>query len=833
MNYGRFFRLNQTLSKVVDGVAIYDYVDLPAYFGPSIDNPMSPKYPISVTITAEMVCFRLHYSAFKIDKSGDGDFPQYAYDKDDIDTKSLKKGVSMGMAHMEEIVLELPFANISSSRLPSTIKKIYNSTFPQVMDENTSMGGRYLEQLIKKRFPIKIDDLNEKNEGCVEDIIYRNLRKMSDETASYSTLWLMDLVREDRIYLYSKQIVKDEKTRKEKKIDVVTGFLRKLLLDFMFDLKHSDVFQNSACYQKMYSGLMSDFYFSALMHKCEYYYYRKLIREAVNEKEYNRETLVTLYAEELFRAEELWIKDIMSSQAEDHFDYFHDGKHLFWKELKEDGIFEKFPSWFADPEEEMRRVCFTMREKDGSRERHMCNMDILIKLLDISRDAVKPNTIESQMIKMRDDSYRLISQWFLKRYDFKDLFHLHMFKYSNSYLITVLVISLLLMMPFLGMDLGHIAVCGCGLFCLLHFYRWFAIYLKNAEKKNEIDKRRNEASLGRIKWTGFTSFLFTLALACNFFQIGELWKGLANYVNNIDLCHLIVISILFISPLFVIIPWKRLRLVKAWKAICISLFPLEPKLQHVMSNLHLLLPRLVASITASWITLSMGFDLYVSFFDATPAWATVTVLLAILLLFVMYEINSVTPNSCSWIKLFRSLELIVISYTISLIVGIVVINFLGERYLEKGGYVGDDEFYKQYVETNNGFKDIGKNKRIDKSNKNSTISVESIQKLQTKDDSVKYMLACIDYIFQKAIQDDSLSSIVNYYKRNVANLDSVYHVSKSDVNSKYPLVEHIHILGGDVFILRNFLIMFAFIAMFTGIFIQLIIFGDNKQMTEL
>ena len=70
MNYGRYFRLNQTLSKVVSGVAIYDYVDLPAYFGPSVDNPMSPKYPISVTVTSETICFRLHYSAFKIEKKG-------------------------------------------------------------------------------------------------------------------------------------------------------------------------------------------------------------------------------------------------------------------------------------------------------------------------------------------------------------------------------------------------------------------------------------------------------------------------------------------------------------------------------------------------------------------------------------------------------------------------------------------------------------------------------------------------------------------------------------------------------------------------------------------
>ena len=56
----------------------------------------------------------------------------------------------------------------------------------------------------------------------------------------------------------------------------------------MYDLKHSDVFQTSKFYSAMMSGLMSNFYFSALMHKCEYYFYRSMIGEIIkrkNEKE--------------------------------------------------------------------------------------------------------------------------------------------------------------------------------------------------------------------------------------------------------------------------------------------------------------------------------------------------------------------------------------------------------------------------------------------------------------------------------------------------------------------------------------------------------------------
>ena len=59
MNYGRYFKLNQKVSKVVDGVTVYDYIDLPAFFGRSKDTPQTPKYPVSLVITNDAVRFLL------------------------------------------------------------------------------------------------------------------------------------------------------------------------------------------------------------------------------------------------------------------------------------------------------------------------------------------------------------------------------------------------------------------------------------------------------------------------------------------------------------------------------------------------------------------------------------------------------------------------------------------------------------------------------------------------------------------------------------------------------------------------------------------------------
>lgn len=808
MNYGRYFRLNQALSKVEDGVAIYDYVDLPAYFGPSVNNPMSPKYPISVTITSDTVCFRLHYSAFKLEKKENFDqilinngkkrkieknFPQYAYDKDDIDIKSLSKVGNIGlndvsMAHMEEVILELPFAQFSSSKLSDTIKDIYNTRFPQVVNENTSLGGRYLEQIIRKRYSLDDEQLGGHS---MENDLYKRMREVTDYTVSYSTLWLMDLMTDGRIDLYPKGNDKSQDLP-------IVGFLRKLLLDFMFDLKHSDVFQNSANYQKMYSGLMSDFYFSALMHKCEYYYHRKLIRETINQDGgFNKKTVVALYAEELFRAEELWIKDVMSTEAEELFFYDARKNHKIWQEIKEKCIFEKYPSWFADPEEEMRRICFTMHETENKQERHMCNMDILVRLLNIRRDDDGKSQIESNMFKMRDTAFEHISQWFLKRYDFKDLFHLHLYKYANAYIVSTLIIMIMLIMPWIALGFQYVIIAGSAMLCLFSLLSWIFNGRSKTDTKNPIDKRRNKMVLNRVKGTCVLTAFITLFFAlCFLIDIKDLYK-LRKAIYECNYCLIIVVSALIIAPLVVVIPWSKVK---------VLFFPIEPKLQHLMSNIHLLLPRLVASITASWITISVGFDLYVAFFDATPDWSTVIVLMTILLLFVMYEINKVSPHTNAKVKLLRSFELIIFSYSISLIVGLFIVNFLGERFLEKGGYVGEGEFYKQYVmEGNKG--------RFHIVNKDS---------------------------FQIGGEIDTV-----LFHNNVKTLKSVHHGEIIDIVKKkntketiieytYALIEDIPLFGiKHIFVLRDFLIMFSFIAMFMGIFIQLIIFGDNKQMTEL
>ena len=852
MNYGKFFRLNKHLSRIEDGFAIYDYIDLPAYFTPSKDNLMSPKYPISVMIMGDSVVFKLHYSAYKIEEmskreaqdesiKGYSNYPQYIYNIEVpslISENKVKGGDTTKIVHMEEIILELPFTDTVGRSLSDTIRDIYDTQFPLVQRDNgkdsdlsskeKSSGGRYLEKLIRTRYlEEKVDEVRDVNSH-----FYESLRKISDGTASYSTLWLMGLVKGDK---------NDVRYRRTDKKGNVIGFLRKLLLDFMFDLKHSDVFQNSVHYQKMYSGLMSDFYFSALMHKCEYYYYRRITSQAIGdvedsyktrkkiiesenlteterkektiiiekEKEKRIKAIAILYANELVKAEDLWVKDIMTPQAEKDYEHQYPSKdpiRRYFREFIEYYNFEQWPSWFAEPEEEMRRVCFTMKDETG--ERHICNADTLTKYLGFSRDN-DDNTI-NKILDIRDDDREQISRWFLKHYAFSDVLHLHLFKHANLFFILFFALPILiswfsrskLVNVYLWTLLSIILFITIAILsCCIHKYndcKSCILYkgcrsgvksLKNIITESAIFKTRWKTIKGKVRNT-----LIFMVFVFAFVYLG-LWEVTNNLIktaisqNNIYFTSILVgLFVIFISYL-------------AFQRSFVSI-------------LHLFLPRLVASIALAWITLSMGFDLYVSYFDSKPSIPYIAVICVVVFLFVVYSINLVIPHSLPLRKLLRSLELMIISYFISLSVGFLIINFLGPKYLERGGYIND--YYTQHVTEN----EDGTLEWTQYRKQDSKLAGDTL-KDSNRIDTTKVILEKVCSI-DKAINDTTS------HVRLVKDLEKVKIKRKDDF-----VAAKIDFWGMDIFILRDFLNMFAFIAMFTGIFIQLIIFGDNKQMTEL
>lgn len=753
MNYGKFFRLNQNVSKIEVGVTIFDYIDMPAYFESSRSNKMSPKYPISVTLTEDSVLFRVHYSSFKTDKS-------YLYDvreaySDNNDNSSLN--------HMEEIILKLPYANDSVDNLSNIIKEIYNTRYPLLTGANTS----FIKELIIKRYGYGVET---SQDNSTTQKLYDKLRVNLDKDFSYSTLWLMDIVK-------SGNIVGTEENKNIYLFDnggkSIVKFLRKLLLDFMFDLQHSDVFQTSKYYQTMYSGLMSNFYFSALMHKCEYYFYRGLINDVIQKRVSSEDTrkkhIRNLYAEKLALAENLWIQDIMDSRSDKFFEY--DCPKTFWGNIKKEWNRNKFKnheSWFAEPEEELRRVCFTMKDDDDIP--HICNVDTLTEY--ISDRKAKKEIEEIRTI--RDNNRIVISQWFLKRYNFSDVVHFHLFRHANL----VFVISSLALLLFIIMD-PH------------------AILSIDNLIESITTKKKLEISLPSLGWCegilllGSFVTLIICAKECklvhhlkNKFSTSILYKTRLKLTWK-RIFAWFGIQLLAFSLIILGLHYKIAFLFLAVIILCI--------IRSLISNLHLLYPRLIASIVTAWLTLAAGNDLFAAFFDSIISPIMIICLSVIVFIFVLYEINRIIPLETTVNKLYRSLELTIISYTISLIVGAVVINFTGERILERSGVL--EGFYADYVSHNDERKVEDMTYEI-----NSNMIPKLLVNKLTDKERVEYL---------KKIR-----------------------IKKNTDNSFYPIATEIPILGTKYtfFFLRDFWIQFSFVAMFIGIFIQMIF--EEKRITE-
>lgn len=837
MNNGRFFELNQNLSDVANGIAIYDYIDLPAYYGQSVGNKMSPQFPVSVTIIGNTVRFRLHYSVFKCENEGK---TKYGYVVGDLHLLK-EEDCSMRTAHMEEVILEIPYDNDSTDRLSSTLQDIYTTNFPQIESEQGSSGGRFLEQLIMKRYSSPEDVNEDVFVNHVEKDLYMTRQRVIDNLPSFSSMWLMDVIltkdgkKYFNLYDQNKNVVK---------------FLRKLLLDYMFDLKHSDVFQNSTDYQRMYSGLMSNFYFSALMHKCEYYYYRKLTRQAIDvidlsktEKEKKIEAITILYADELIKAEDLWVKDIMNPLAEINFEY-RCPKNKIIREIFEYYSFKQWPSWFAEPEEEMRRVCFTMRDEDG--KKHICNADTLVKYLKLKEGEEDRNI--QKMIDLKNENREQISRWFLRQYDFNDVLHLHWFKHLNVLFVFIFAIPAMISLftgeklfslntlIYIGCEIGILAVLSL-IISLYNFHCNLRKLFKQQKESirdwyNRIKKsilwyemyESKDMSLD-IKDVGIRNWNKRLLLSLGFKPSGILkarWKKVGLNIAIFTMIIILITASIYYRQHDDIFSFVKISIPSVWVVpisiiLLTAIFWLEKRhsiLKHIISSLHMFFPRLVASISLSWITLSMGFDLYVSYFDTHLKPLYISLILFIVMLFVMYEINRITPHASPLRKLARSAELMIISYFISLSVGFLIINFLGEKYLERGGYISD--FYTQHVS-----EDEDGTLEWTQYRKQNPKLAGVVLKDNNRIDTTYVILEKVRSI-DKAINDTAS------HVRLVKDLEKVKIKGKED-----SVAAVINFWGIKLFVLRDFLIMFSFIAMFTGIFIQLIIFGDNKQMTEL
>lgn len=211
----------------------------------------------------------------------------------------------------------------------------------------------------------------------------------------------------------------------------MVGFLRKLFLDFLYDLEHTDVFENSALCEEVSIKLHENFLFRAIANKAEYYYQRKQ-QNWISAKDYPWEKAERdlFYADYFSRAEQVWVETIADARA----------SRCFYES-----------EWFDSVETEMDRIYLPgtasgRRDEYGENEREKrlsksCNN--FLGSFELQQDGTeKSKKLQSSLgaVKKRvRDTAKSASNWYIQKYSFSGTLKIW---YGANYLVGGLLLLL-------------------------------------------------------------------------------------------------------------------------------------------------------------------------------------------------------------------------------------------------------------------------------------------------------------------------------------------------------------------------------------------------------
>lgn len=184
------------------------------------------------------------------------------------------------------------------------------------------------------------------------------------------------------------KIIKKHFPNREKDIKEYV-YYRKLILDFLYDLEHSHIFENSPHYEEIEVRLKENFFFNAIASKVAYYHNRRLFTKNKNDRDVKE-----LYSYKLKPSESQWLKILRIKQS----------CQLFWKS----------GSWFEKVEDEYEKVLFSKKDRFN----HFKWQNKLTK---------KEKDTEHERREIKDSI-----RWFLKRYNFFDAFKTLLFSKDNG-----------------------------------------------------------------------------------------------------------------------------------------------------------------------------------------------------------------------------------------------------------------------------------------------------------------------------------------------------------------------------------------------------------------
>ncbi len=253
-------------------------------------------------------------------------------------------------------------------------------------------------------------------------------------------------------------------------------FLRYLILDFLYDLEHSQVFNASPHIEDIEVRLRENFFFSAIAAKASYFYNRVYYSE-----KYTSDIEQELYGHNLIEAEVSWLKIIRDERAVE----------AFWGS-----------DWFRKVEKEYQDVLFSDFDRAKWRE-HICG--------EMSKDK------DSQNIRILRESTR----WFLRRYDMLSSFRsVLQYKNNRKYGLWVAAVFSFLFFPLYLQEIAPkedgLNIVALAIYLLLGFIPFLLLFLVLLYRRMFLPIIG--AMLPRLLMATASSWLF-------FTTTEELWKS--------------------------------------------------------------------------------------------------------------------------------------------------------------------------------------------------------------------------------------------------------------------------------------------------------------------
>ena len=442
----------------------------------------------------------------------------------------------------------------------------------------------------------------------------------------------------------------DKKTHYKDKKSYI--FLRKLILDFIYDLAHSSVFKNSPNYEKVETRLRENYIFAAISIKAEYYYNRELY-ERENIVKLNKETdAIDIYLDNLDNSETKWINVIDTDKS---FELSNDSN-----------------GWFKTAEKEL---CLVLFDKKDIMEQ-ASNFPIVV--------SIGMLFIGCSVLWM----FTKISLWYLFLPIFILIFYFEEKFKSNQ----------------------NTKQNRCGWRDNMISRAEFKDEMEHKRLDEKLYKKTatwflRRYSIGNAltiflqqkpKETRFLSYMFNIFLITIFIcdsQYGWLFpKDIQPTCVDKILSYLIIwmISIIIFILLYILIFF--------WK--------------YSLTFVGLAMPRLLMSISSAWLVSITSADLWKNALDQTFDISLLFPLFGLLLvmIFVCVEIRNLAPDISPSLLSKRAINLLIVGLFYSVLIGFVCISATSKSMLVNSGYLKNFYIEKVHHEklykTNNGDIDI-------------------------------------------------------------------------------------------------------------------------------